>query len=282
MSSYYNSPMNYTGSKFKLLNDLIPNFDYTKSNFYDIFAGSFVVGGNVLDKYENVYANDIIEDIISIHKELLNSDEIIHKVKEICPKKGEKEKFFELRNSYNEDKTPEKLWALMLSSSNNMMRFNKKFLYNQTWGDRGWNDSTTKKTESWTKHIRNYKDKIHFNSSNFKNIEMIKDCFYYCDPPYGYIKNDDGSMGNTQICEAGYNNYYDKIDDLNLYNMLKDIDKNGSTFMLSGLISHNDKKCWITNKLIDDGFNYKILEYNYNKVSKKGKKDTIEVIIMNF
>ncbi len=37
---YYNSPMNYTGSKFKLLNSLLENFDYTKSKFYDVFTGS--------------------------------------------------------------------------------------------------------------------------------------------------------------------------------------------------------------------------------------------------
>ena len=93
---------------------------------------------------------------------------------------------------------------------------------------------------------------------------------------------EDGTMGNTQISEAGYNNYYNKQDDIDLRDYLHRVDKIGSTFMLSGMLEHDNKKCWITNKLIEDGFNYKVLEYDYNRVSKKGNKKTIEVIIFNF
>ncbi len=64
---------------------------------------------------------------------------------ELATCERDKEKFIELRTSYNKDKTPEKLWALMLSCTSNLMRFNKKFLFNQTWGKRGWNNNTTKK-----------------------------------------------------------------------------------------------------------------------------------------
>lgn len=281
-NKYYNSPMNYTGSKFKLLGELLENFDYTKNKFYDLFTGSFVVAGNVLDKYDKIYANDIIEDIVKIHSSILESDDIINKVKEICPKKGESELFLKLRESYNNEKTPEKLWTLMLSSNNNMMRFNKKFLYNSTYGNRGWNSSIEQKTNLWIDHIRPYKDKVEFTSVGFRDVEIMKDCFYYCDPPYGYIMKDDGTMGNTQISEAGYNNYYNKQDDIDLRDYLHKIDEIGSTFMISGMLEHDNKKCWITNKLIEDGFNYKILEYNYNRVSKKGNKKTVEVIIFNF
>lgn len=54
-------------------------------------------------------------------------------------------------------------------------------------------------------------------------------------------------------------------------------------------LSYKRKKCKIqlycdgTNReQISDGLNYTVLECDYNKVSKKGKKESIEVVIMNY
>lgn len=278
---FINSPMNYTGSKFKLLDQIINEFDFSKSNFFDLFTGSFVVSANVLDKYNKISANDIIEDIINIHKSILENDDIIDNVKSICPKKTEKEVFLELRKSYNKEKSADKLWALMLSSTNNMMRFNKKFEYNQTFGERGWNDSIEKKADAWSKHIRKSKEKIHFHSKNFSMIDVELDTFYYLDPPYGYII-DSNEIGKKQISEAGYNNYYNKQDDIDLYNYVNKINDIGSTFMLSGVLEHGDNRSWLLDKLISDGYTYKVLDFNYNKVSRVGDKKTVEVFIKNF
>ena len=104
----------------------------------------------------------------------------------------------------------------------------------------------------------------------------------YCDPPYGRVKNDDGTMGNKQISEAGYNAFWKKDDDQRLYDYLKLIDESGSSFMVSGVLRHDDKTCWMLDKLISDGYNYKVLSFDYNKVSRKGKKETTEVIIKNY
>jgi hypothetical protein len=35
-------------------------------------------------------------------------------------------------------------------------------------------------------------------------------------------------------------------------------------------------------KLIADGFKWKEIEYDYNKVSRKGNKETTEIIITNY
>jgi site-specific DNA-adenine methylase len=91
----------------------------------------------------------------------------------------------------------------------------------------------------------------------------------YCDPPYS----------NT---EAGYNSYWNKDDDMKLYNYLKNIDKLGSSFMISGVLKHDDKPCFLLEKLISDGYNCKELEFDYNKVSRKGNKETKEIIIKNY
>ena len=42
-----NSFLNYTGSKYKLLPQLLPHFDYTKNTFIDMFAGGTFCLSNV-------------------------------------------------------------------------------------------------------------------------------------------------------------------------------------------------------------------------------------------
>ena len=280
---YIDSVMNYTGSKFKLLNQILPLFDYTKPYFVDVFAGGGSVYTNILDRYQKVIVNDIISDLVGIHQNLTIDDIIISETKELCPGKNNALKFTELRNSYNLEPTPAKLWALMLSSTNNMMRFNQKFKYNQTYGDRGWNSNTDKKVESFVNHIRQYKDNIKFTSKPFYEIPVSSNkIMFYCDPPYGRIKNEDGTIGKKQISEAGYNAFWKEDDDKRLYEYLHLINKSGSSFMVSGVLKHDGKVCWMLNKLIQDGFKYHELKFDYNKVSRKGDKETLEVIIMNY
>ena len=153
---HINTPFNYTGSKFKLLNQLIPELDTTKKYFVDLFAGGGSIYTNVVDYYDKLLVNDIIEDLIGIHKDLVLSDDIIEKTKLLSTTKENQEEFLKLRTSFNEDKSPEKLWALMLGCTSNLMRFNQKGFFNQTWGKRQWNPSTEKKVNLFKNHIRQY------------------------------------------------------------------------------------------------------------------------------
>jgi len=276
------TPFNYTGSKFKLLEQLLPEFDKTKSTFVDVFTGGGSVYTNVLDKYKSVIVNDIITDLIGIHKGLLDSDNIISKTKSLCPGKGNPVGFGTLRDNYNGNPSPEGLWALMLSCTNNMMRFNQKFKFNQTYGDRGFSDATQRKVNNFTEHIRKFKDNLIYLSTQFENIDIQSDMMIYLDPPYGRIKNDDGTIGKKQISEAGYNSFWLKDDDVKLYEFIKKIDSIGASFMVSGVLYHDGKTCWMLDKLIADGFKYKEIKYDYNKVSRKGNKETTEIIITNY
>ena len=137
---YINTPFNYTGNKYALLPQILPLLDYTKPKMVDLFTGGGSVYTNVLDKYETVYVNDIIKELVLIHK---NIDTVfVDKVKSLCVDKTDKDGYIALRTSFNEEKTPEKLYALMLCCTNNMMRFNRSFLFNQTFGCRTFNDNT--------------------------------------------------------------------------------------------------------------------------------------------
>jgi hypothetical protein len=52
--------------------------------------------------------------------------------------------------------------------------------------------------------------------------------------------------------------------------------------MVSGVLYHNGNTCWMLDKLINDGFIKKSLSFYYNKVSRVGEKETVEVIIKNY
>lgn len=281
---YIDSVFNFTGSKFKILDQIIPLFDKDREIFVDLFAGGGSVYINVLNYYDTILVNDIIKELVQIQEGLISNDDIIHKVKELVVSKDDKEGFLKLRKSFNEEKTPEKLWALMLCSTNNMMRFNKKFEYNQTFGKRTFNGSTENKINNFISKVRPHNDKIYFSYNSFKSLPILSNTMYYIDPPYGYIKNEDDSIGNKQISEAGYNAYYSKEDDLYLYEYIKDIDRVNSSFMISGLLEHNGKESWLLNKLIQDGFVWKEIDLDYYKVSKKKEidKKSKEIIIMNY
>jgi len=279
---YVNGYLNYTGSKYKLLSQLLKEFDYSKSTFIDLFTGSMVVSANIVDKYDKIIVNDIIENLIEIHENILESDEIIEKTKLLSNTKNNKELFLKLRESYNEKKSPEKLFALILGCTSNLMRFNKKGKFNQTWGKRQWNESTEKKVINFVNHIRPYKNKITFESKEFYKIEPKKSNFVYIDPPYGRIKDTNGLISNKQISESGYNNLWSKEHDIKLYEYIHKLEQNKSTFMVSGVLEHNGNISWMLDKLIQDGFKYKELVMDYNKISKIGNKNTKEIIIMNY
>jgi len=281
-TKYINGYLNYTGSKFKLLPQLLENFDYTKTYFVDLFSGSMVVSANVINKYKKILVNDILNDVIGIHKGVLNSYGFIEKTKKICPNKNDAEAYAQLRNSYNHDKTPEKLWALILSCNSNFMRFNLDGFFNQSWGRRSWNKNTDKKVADFIKHMEPHKNKIFFSSKHFSEIKITKPSFVYVDPPYGFCEDENGNITNKQISEAGYNVTYKMEADVELYKYLHNLNENDSTFMLSGLLEHDNKKSWIMNQLIRDGFKYKEMIFDYNKVSKKGEKKSKEIIIINY
>ena len=278
-----NTALNFTGSKFKLLPQILPELDYTKKHFVDLFTGSFVVAANVLPHYETVLANDIIGDLVEIHEFLcFQPDDFIKEVKALCA--NNPEEYAALRSSYNRDKTAAKLYALMLCCTNNMMRFNQKFEFNQTYGKRTFNDSTAKKLVAFIEYVTPYRDKVTFQKGHFKNVKANgrEKQMWYIDPPYGFTIGQFNNMSKKQISEAGYNAFWSRESEVKLFDTIRQLDKFGHSFMVSGLLEHKGQTSWLMSKLIADGFRHIVLDCNYDKVSRVEVSDSVEVIVMNY
>ena len=118
------SPLNYTGGKYKILNQIIPIFPKNIDLFIDLFSGGSNVGVNVnakrivcvdkqkeiirvmdlFKKYEDGYIIDTLEKIIEKYKlsnSLLNGYEAYKCTSDKGLGSYNKSKYIELRNDYN-------------------------------------------------------------------------------------------------------------------------------------------------------------------------------------
>lgn len=279
---YINPPFCYTGSKFKLLPQLLPLFDYSKSNFIDMFAGGGAVFANILDEYDTIYVNDILHDLIEIHKGLAwDGVKFIDNVKSYCVSKDDQVAYVNLRAVYNKEHKPEQLMALGLCSQNNFFRFNKKGEFNQTWGKRSFNAATQKKLDVFLPHVDRYKSKLRFWSMAFRQFYLychdsgvVGNGMFYLDPPY-----------NSKFQgAANYNAFWGDEDDEQLYKMCLDINDDGNSFALSNVWSKDVSfNAPVVNLLLTKGFQMVKLEGDYKKVArKKDKEQMTEVVIKNY
>ena len=247
------SPINYMGSKYKLLDRLIPLFPKAKT-FVDLFAGGGSVYMNINHLYENVIANEYINGVCQIHKNLNDKAFIQEAINQSIITKYSQENYLKLRDAYNTYNEPEKLLALIWSCNSNMMRFNNKFEFNQTWGQRCFNKNTQKKLDKfWEKDFSN----VTFISLSFEKVILNQDSFLYFDPPYS----------NT---EAGYNAIWSNYHEEQLMRSLEFCIEMNQPFGISGCINNKPNK--IYDFLVkQESLKVYYFEDLYQKISKKEK-----------
>jgi adenine-specific DNA-methyltransferase len=273
----FKSPLNYSGSKHDLIPQLLQHFPSKESvdRFYDVFTGGLSVTINT--PYDKVISNDIIEPLIQFYHNLKlasNGNQIeeeIQKIKSYAISKESQDEFNQIREVFNMNKNPYLFFALVSSCTNNMMRFNKSFKFNQTFGKRTINDNTIQKLRDYCNVLK--QKEIYFSCRNYKELFELfpptQDDFIYLDPPYAYLS------------EAGYNAYWSKEDENYLYNLLDDLDKSGIRFALSGMSVNKG----IKNPNLDKLDKYKIinLDYDYQKVArKKNLGESQEILVINY
>lgn len=298
------SPLNYTGGKFKLLKQIKPLFPSSIDLFVDLFCGGCNVGINIPAKH-HLY-NDLNAHIYHFYNFLKNvsSQDFIHQIYLIIDDfnlslvshygyeqygcngssglaQYNKNKFIALRNYFNNfskrDLTYYAMFYVLIAYGfNNQIRFNRSNEFNNPVGKRDFNDQMKEKLISFIKVIQD-QDAI-FENSNFTDFQydkLGKNDFVYVDPPY-------------LITEATYNEQKGWNEELEkkLFKLLDELNARQIKFALSNVIESKGN----TNHLLQDWLeqnSYKRidLDYSYNNANyhRKSKGSvTKEVLIINY
>lgn len=307
--SYIKSPINYTGNKYRILDQITPYFPEKINTFVDLFCGGATVGFNV--EADNIILIDSNEKIINLLKFLAqnNINNTIEQVESLINNYGlsysykngysyykdlgyvdgnnglknyNKDGYYKLRNDYNslKNKTSKKanimLYTLMVYAFNNDIRFNNNGEFNLPVGKTDFNKNNYNKLIDFydrAKHI-NYKFICaDFNSKEVKDILLDAD-YVYCDPPY-------------LITTAVYNenNGWSENKEEELLNLLQYAHENGKMFALSNVLTKTGKtnsllKNWIENNNYNKiPINYHYRSASYNKKNRDSSEE--EVLVVN-
>ena len=235
---YIKSPLNYSGSKNYIVDQIVDELPKNIDTFVDAMGGAFNVGINVKNAKKVVYNEynpfvyEIVDMLLKCDKDKLIK-EVKRIVKELNLSKGDKESYLEYRNYYNKNKTPVNLFVLQMYCFQNQLRFNQKHDFNTPVGNCGCNETTFERIKTFK--VDN--QELETTNLDFNDIDINKykkNTVFYFDPPY-IITNatyNDGKRGFKG---------WDEEQEIKLLNFLDKIDKNGQKFLLSNVINHNGK-----------------------------------------
>lgn len=177
LKPFIQSPLNYTGSKFKLLAQILPLFPKDISVMVDLFCGGASVGVNVrakeiilndkqkelvriLELFKSVSFDTLFTQILGLIDEfsLSNSAQFGYGFYKCDSAKGlssyNKAGFLRLKNAYNADKDALKLFVLIIYAFNNQIRFNAKGEFNLPCGKRDFNAKMQEKLKGFTNALQ--------------------------------------------------------------------------------------------------------------------------------
>lgn len=283
--AYKRSPINYMGGKYRSLKNIIPNFAEDIDTFYDLFSGSGTVHLNT--NANKIVSNDINDIVVDLQEYISKSEpeSLYEQLKELAEEYKlsgqDSEGYIALRKEFNVDRDMLKLLALSQHSFNYLIRFNKQGGFNASHGK-----GISKLSQDFLEKLVNFKEHAkasatEFTSKDFRHAidlgEVQKNDLIYCDPPY-------------LLSEAVYNEKrafggWGKGDTEDLLTLLVEIDKRGSRFALSEMISSKGRVNEVLAKWVEDN-GYSI---NYNNVKYLGVPSThnndrksVEVLVTNY
>lgn len=296
------SPLNYTGGKYKILDQLLEKIPDDIDLFLDVFSGGGSVGINI--ESNKVLCIDKEEKLISLFKYLQNQDyyDLVKRLDELSEKfclsntykngyeyygcnsaNGvgiyNKAGFLKLREYYNksDDKKDELFLMLLIYSFNNQIRFNNQGDFNLPVGKRDFNASLRKKLKLFMNKLNS--KNILFKNLDFRDIDLDQisglNSFLYLDPPY--------FLGTASYNENGG---WTEGDEEDLLDFLKQCNEKQIRFALSNVIEHKGK----THKKLLDwclnyGFNINYINCSYKNSNYHIKDKTAitkEVLITNY
>ena len=290
MNNFIKSPFKYTGRKHSILDQIIPHFPDLKEHktFVDVFAGSGDVSINIPTGIDIIW-NDIQTPLIVCFKELKEYDktkpskfiQIISDGYKSLEDLTDKDKYYILRDSYNGSKHSFMLILLSYMSFNNMVRFNSKDKFNNSYGNRTFSEEDLTILDQFVEALQD--KEIEFLSLDF---ELLIDTiirtysksevkpFLYLDPPY-------------LITSAPYSRYWNEDKERLLYQKLNELSNEGFKWALSNVIEHNGKEndalSWFLSIEED---RTEVIEidksYNFSSGRKRDKKESREILVLNY
>lgn len=296
------SPLNYTGGKYPIVDQLMNKYPKNIKTFYDIFSGGANVGINSNsdkiicidnnpqlislmnflkknDYYELVDYLDKMIDKFSLSNTYLNGYEYYNCNSSNGVGSYNKEGFLKLREAYNlaDEKDDDLFLLLIIFSFNNQIRFNTKGEFNLPVGKRDFNGSLRKKLYDFMLALKN--KNITFVNEDFTDINLdkvdIENDYFYLDPPY--------YLGLATYNENGG---WTEKDEKKLLDFLSLCDSKGIRFGLSNVIEHKGKKHeMLINWCLSNSFNINYINYSYKNSNyhiKNRDQITKEVFITNY
>lgn len=302
---FIQSPLNYTGGKYRLLPQILPEFPQKINTFVDLFCGGCNVGINV-DANSFIY-NDSQEALINLYSVMqrFDSDEFIKRIDRViqdyelsnvgvngyeyygCSSSDglsnyNREKYKQLRADVNSNKLYDddyyvKLYVLIIFAFNNQIRFNRDGDFNLPPGKRDFNIKMRAKVKQFIDAL--HEQEACFLNKDFTDLsinELCKDDFVYADPPY-------------LITCASYNEQggWTEKEELLLLELLDELSSKSVKFALSNVLEAKGKTNTCLLEWISKRPDYRVidLKFGYNNSNyQRGKKNskTREVLIVNY
>ncbi len=276
----YESPLNYIGSKAKVVLDIKRAIPTGCNSFVDAFAGGFNVGIN--SGFDHIVYNDINCFVTELVKSFSDIDtyQYLLYIRKITNKfgleKANSEAYIAVRNYYNSlpenKRDPRLLFTIILYGYQQQIRFNSNHEFNNPVGMRWFNDKVLEKMISFSRAIK--ESEVTFFSDNYTSLEnrLNNDSFVYMDPPYMF------TTGSYNDGKRGFKGWNSILED-ELFQFANRLNQRGIHFMLSYVIQH---KGLINEKLLKwvNENNYHIIELgDILGISGSRRK---EVLIVNY
>lgn len=237
----YDCPLNYTGSKTKMIGAIKENMPQRKT-FVDLFGGGFNVGINA-DNAHIIYndINYIVKDLIESFREEDTYSYLLaikNYTRKFALEKGNADAYKAAREFYNNlpqnKRDPKLLFTLIMYGFQQQIRFNSNHEFNNPSGNRWFNDFVLEKFISFSRHIKEID--CEFSTKNFVDYGNVsdEDVFFYMDPPYRMTTGvyNDGKRGFD-----GWNYEHEE----KLLTFADGLTKHHIPFMLSYVIEHKGK-----------------------------------------
>lgn len=276
----FECPLNYIGSKAKVVPDILRLQPENYDTFIDAFGGGFNVGINITAK--KVIYNDLnylVANLIRSFREHDTYDYLLY-IKRIIKKFGlEKANgpaYLEARSYYNslpaEKRDPRLLFTIILYGFQQQIRFNSQHDFNNPVGMRWFNDKILEKMISFSRQIKegNYE----FSCQNYKELrnKMTPSSFVYFDPPYNL------TTGSYNDGKRGFDGWNKELES-ELFSFADDLNQSGVPFMLSYVVEHKGA----TNQELLDWINkrgYRLIQLG-DIIGISGSRRK-EVLIVNY